>query len=146
MEQVLWIVCLASSVAHEFGCQRSICWSLCLRLHFVCVPSPCEHGQQSSLDGPCCQCGRHKQSDKSRVTTVPAGESIHHTRYKKGQHVTSCTVKWVDQKLTRNPIHCNKIAILLLYFWPVSGNQENSEERQKTTGKEIQGGLIPSYS
>lgn len=53
--EVLWIFCLASSVAHEFGCQRSVCLSLRLRLHFVCVPYPCEHGQQSSLDGRCCQ-------------------------------------------------------------------------------------------
>ena len=75
MEQVLWIVCLTSSVAHEFGCQRSVCRRLCLRLHFVRVPSPCEQGQQSSLDRPCCQDCRRRRFSQRTFWLVKAGKA-----------------------------------------------------------------------
>lgn len=61
MERALRSICLDSTAAHEFGCQWSICQSLGFRLHFVCVASPCEHGQHSSLGGPCRRGCRHEQ-------------------------------------------------------------------------------------
>lgn len=46
------------------------------------------------------------------------------------------------QKLTWNLIQCDKIWILLLYFWPVSGYQENSQKRQQTAAKEFNGATV----
>lgn len=63
MERDLRSICLDSTAAHEFGCQWSICQSLCFRLHFVCVASPCEHRQHSSLGGPCRRGCRQEQPD-----------------------------------------------------------------------------------
>lgn len=54
-----------------------------------------------------------------------------------GEYVTQFTLGRVDFKLTRYLIHRNKITVLLFYFWSVSGDEENSKERQKAAGKEF---------
>lgn len=131
MARALRSICLDSTAAHEFGCQGSICQSLCLRLHFVCVACPCEHAQHSSLGGPCRRgCSRIGSAPHGLVRSLshPANRCIILRTNAAARRAQSCGS--FIREPTRNLLHSDEIAIWLFCFRSVSCNEKDSKKRQ----------------